>query len=578
MPHTKSAKTNTIGRRGLLKGIGLAAAAAATATAQASPALAQQPVQAPTAMRSPGKADRLRSGRKPVLPSLEVIAMNRMAFGPRPGDLDRVRSMGFENYVAEQLDPASIDDSEYETLISGLGFATLNKSLTQLWADHHLNYLNPPSEFQNDDWEWRQLPALEIERLAFNRALYSRRQLQEVLADFWHNHFTVYAWESPTYSIFTHYDRDVIRPHMLGNFREMLEAVAKSTEMLYYLDNRTNSGGTPNENYARELFELHAMGAENYLGTLPQNQVALDSNGLPVAYVDDDVYGATTCFTGWQVDTNTGEFFYNSSDHFPNQKVVFGDVIPANQPPLKDGQDVLDMLASHPGTGRYLARKLCRRLISDSPPESLVQQVADLFTAQKDAPDQLKQVVRTILLSDEFKTTWGEKIKRPFEAIISALRAVGSDFHLPRYPFSDSEASYSTFITLYDRQGQSLFAWRPPNGYPDLKEDWSGTVSLGQRWRAFNWLFDWQENNTRVIDIVPLTPSDNSTANVLVDFWLNRIMGRSIPAEDRQQMVNFMAQGRNPDVVLPLATDTDTQHRLRMLVSLILNSPEFQYR
>jgi uncharacterized protein (DUF1800 family) len=245
-----------------------------------------------------------------------------------------------------------------------------------------------------------------------------------MLADFWHNHFNVRGWDGDIAPIFVHYDRDVIRKNLLGNFRTMLEDVAKSTAMLYFLDNRSNTGARPNENYARELFELHTMGAENYKGEFPQEQVPV-SNGWPVAYVDADVYGATTCFTGWT--TVDGLFQIDPNDHFPNQKVVFGRVIPANQTAEKDGRDVLDMLAQHPGTGRYVCRKLCRRFISDNPPERIVNEAAALFTAKWQAPDQLKQVVRLILLSPEFRSSWGQKIKRPFEVAVSALRSLNPD-------------------------------------------------------------------------------------------------------------------------------------------------------
>jgi uncharacterized protein (DUF1800 family) len=321
------------------------------------------------------------------------------------------------------------------------------------------------------------------------------------------------------------------------------------------------------------------MGAENYLGVLPQDQVP-DENGQPVAYVDDDVYGATTCFTGWTLNETTGEFLYDPNKHFPNQKVVFGRIIPANQAEMKDGRDVFEMLVAHPGTGRFIARKLCRRLISDDPPARIVEQAAAIFTANKGAADQLKKVVQTILLSDEFKTTWGQKIKRPFDFITSALRGIGSSFWLSALPYDSMAADdVRDFLSYYNRIGQPLFAWRPPTGYSDLKEDWSGTVPLVQRWRMSNWLLDWNSNSTYFINILGMTPSDRRTPNELADFWINRILSRPMDnTADRQEIVDFMAQGKNPDFDLPLDTDVDTQHRLRMMVSLILNSPDFQWR
>jgi uncharacterized protein (DUF1800 family) len=220
------------------------------------------------------------------------------------------------------------------------------------------------------------------------------------------------------------------------------------------------------------VFELHTLGAENYLGVKRQSDVPVDPEGRPVGYVDDDVYEATRCFTGWTVANNdsgpggnTGLFLYRDDWHDRFQKTVLGRFIPADQSAMKDGRDVLDALAEHPGTARHVCRKLCRRLISDDPPEGLVQSAADLFLAQKEAADQLKQVVRHILRSTAFRSTWGEKIKRPFEAIVSALRATNADFTI-RLDDSDS----NSFLWLYSNIGQDLFSWESPDGYPDVKE------------------------------------------------------------------------------------------------------------
>lgn len=568
---------SAINRRTFLKSAGVATAVAAT-SALVRPSLAQEGGDPPPerAMRSPQNNQLQATGTLPPLPPLGVIALNRMGFGPRPGDLAAFNSLGatpeasLETYIEQQLNPAAIDDSAFDTKMNTLGFVTLNKSLAELWQQHRVD--PEPPEY---GYAWRQLPLTDTMRATFNRAVHSRRQLVEVLADFWHNHFNVRGWDGDIQSVFVHYDRDVIRKNLLGNFRTMLEDVAKSTAMLYFLDNRSNTGGRPNENYARELFELHTMGAENYMGEFPQEQVPV-SNGWPVAYVDADVYGATTCFTGWT--TVDGLFQIVPDDHFPNQKVVFGRVIPANQTALKDGQDVLDMLAQHPGTGRYVCRKLCRRLISDNPPERIVNEAAALFTAQWQAPDQLKQVVRLILRSPEFRTTWGQKIKRPFEVAVSALRAVYTNFWFNPDPPTGSDYA-GTFLYNYNRMGQELFSWGTPTGYPDVKEDWSSMVPILQRWRLCHWIVDWRENNIYQIgDIVAKTSADIRSPNALVTQWENRVLGRPMTGPDRQEIIDFIAQGRNPDYDLPLDTDSEVQYRLRSMVGLMLNSPDFQWR
>ncbi len=552
-------------RRRFLQGIGLAAAALALphrqSQAEEASGVAAFSVAAPTAV-----------------PPLAVIALNRMGFGPRPGDIAAFNALGATDdarlsaYIDQQLNPGSITDTEYETRLADAAFTTLDKTLEQLWYDHVLN--------NGGDYTYRTMPMRDTERVTFLRALYSQKQLVEVLADFWHNHFNVYGWHYNVAPVFVHYDRDVIRAHLLGNFRAMVEAVAKSPAMLYYLDNFTNEAGGPNENYARELFELHALGAENYLGVMSQDDVPVDGEGRPIGYVDEDVYEATRCFTGWTVNdsryANTGVFHYDHSHHDRFQKRVLSTTIniPHDQGPQVDGKDVLDLLAFHPGTARYICRKLCRRLISDNPPNSLVQAAADVFQAQKDAPDQLRQVVSFILHSEAFKTTWGAKIKRPFEAVVSAMRAGDADFTIKH-----GDADSDSFMYYYGQTGQSLFRWPAPNGYADVQEAWQSTTPLIMRWRLVNWLVDQQDdaNNYR-LDVLGQTPVNVRSANELADFWIARVLGRPMMATDREQIVLFMAQGTNPDIPLPLDTSSSVQSRLRSMVGLIMLSPEFQWR
>ncbi len=563
-----------VSRRKFLQSTGVLTTAASVFTIAPNRALvAQEPTTTLAAMRKPLDQIAAAGATMPALPPLEVIALNRAGFGPRPGDLAAFRSLGSTDterltaYVDQQLNPAGIDDSECDAIIAQYGFTTLNKSLAQLWADH----VKAEGLSYND----RSLPARETEHVTFLRAVYSKRQLQEALADFWHNHFNIYGWDYWTAPVWVHYDRDVIRGNMLGNFYQMLAAVAQSPAMLYYLDNQSNSGGNPNENYARELFELHCMGAENYLGVVPLqigengqfvHPAPLGENGKPLLYVDADVYGATTCFTGWRVNADTGQFAFDASAHFPYQKLVLGQAIPDSQG-VKDGHDVLKLLAEHPGTARFISRKLCRRLISDVPSETIVQAAADVFLAQKDAPDQLKQVVRTILLSDEFKTTWGEKIKRPLDYCVSVLRATAGDFEPEDH-----------FYWRYNNVGQPLFRWQPPNGYPDFRKDWSSTMPMLQRWKLVNWLLEWKFRDEGLKDVKRLrftNPAQYRTPYDIVDYWSYVLLGRPLPDAERWPIVNFMAFGRSPSADLP---EDQIEERLRYMIGLILVSPSFQWR
>jgi uncharacterized protein (DUF1800 family) len=449
-----------------------------------------------------------------------------------------------------------------------MNFVTLGKTQTQLWADHLVD--------NKKEWAFRTLPMTETRRATVLRAVYSKRQLQEVLMDFWHNHFNVYGWDGYAIHTWVQYDRDCIRAHVLGNFRTMLEAVATSPAMLYYLDNYINSRGGPNENWARELIELHTLGAENYLGVGRQNTVEGYSAGNPIGYVDDDVYEATRCFTGWRLNnstwekgvTNTGSFLYYDEWHDRFQKIVLGKQFPPDQAPMKDGRDVLDLLVAHPGTGRYIARKLVRRFISDQPPQRVIAEAAAVFTAQRNAPDQLKQVLAVILRSPEFAATFGEKIKRPFDFAMSLLRATNADID-----FNNKDAD--GWFWTYDQMGQPMFARRPPDGYPDVKEAWTNSTSILQRWRLTNSLIEgWIKGFS--VNFASQMPTGVNTPNALADYWINRILGREMgKTDDRAEITRLLAQGKNLDAAL---TDAQITERVPRAVELILMSPDFQLK
>lgn len=479
-------------------------------------------------------------------------------------------------YVAQQLDPNSIADSLLDSRMAAADFESIGISsnpdtyLSTLW-DWYIND-NAPSGNTSSN-----VPHNELIRATFLRAIFSKKQLVEVLADFWNNHFNVYIDDSSfVRATLPHLDL-VIRQNMLGNFRDLLEAVTKSTAMLYFLDNYTSSNGGPNENHSRELFELHTLGAENYFGVIPQNEVP-QVDGRPAGYVDADVFEATRCFTGWSFshgndgDGDTGLFYYRASWHDRFQKNVLGEHMPQDQPDMKDGHDVLTALASHPGTGRHIARKLCRRLIADDPPQSVVDAAAAVFTSQWQAPDQLEQVYQTILLSDEFRTTWGQKIKRPFEVAVSALRACNSFFT----PADDSATD--NFMWRYNAAGQEPFHWPAPDGYPDVRGAWTSMTPRVMMWRLCAWLVDFQSPaDNYYCDVLNTTPSTERTANELADWWSRLILGRPMNSSDLQEIAEFMAQGINPDFDLNL-DDSDTQDRLRSMVGLILMSPDFLWR
>jgi uncharacterized protein (DUF1800 family) len=507
-------------------------------------------------------------------PSLAAAVYSRAAFGPWPGDIAAFNALGatddlrLQAWVNAQLAPDSIADADCDWRLANSGFTTLAKTLPQLWAEHHLN---------NPSWNTRMRPFWETQRATFIRAVYSRRQLKEVLADFWHNHFNVLGDDFNSGPVWVHYDRDVIRGNMFGNFRVMLEAVATSTAMMYYLDNYTSSVAGPNENFARELFELHTLGAENYLGVGRQDDVPVDAQGRPIGYVDADVFEATRCFTGWSVANgssgapNVGVFYYRPNWHDRFQKRVLRVFIPPDQGDMLDGRQVLDALAYHPGTARHVCRKLCRRLIADVPSQATVDAAADVFYTYRQAPDQLTRVVRTILMSAEFRSTWGAKVKRPFEVAASALRAVWAQF-----PFAMGNSDTDNFFWMYGNTGQPLFGRRSPDGYPDKQAAWMVPNPRVGGWRLCTWVLNEGTGGTPYVDISGQTPVTARSANQLVDFWIDRVFGQPISPADRAAVVQFMAQGLDPD--LALNWNDSVRNRVRAMVGLLLWSPEFLVR
>ena len=401
-------------------GLGLGAASASSATA--SPAHSQglrplyqrkktvKSISQPTLASSP-------------IPDQDVRTLRRLTFGFLEQDLVEFRALDSDfdtrlqlwvdaqlNGISPVYPPTALTDSSLHAVINdpATNFETLTDSLTTLWQERVV--AEPP-------WPEYLYPVIETQFLALIRAVHSEWQLGEVLADFWHGHFSVDGLKFEVSPVFVHYDRDVIRPHMLGNFRDMLEAVTQSTAMMYYLDNVFNTRYGANENFGRELQELHTLGAVHSFGFTPEVDIPAatampGSNtvlpaGLKAGYSEVDVRQVTYCLTGWTISNrsndqaNTGEYIYYADWHQPGAKRVMGIDI------AESGEDethtVLDLLAMHPNTARYVCRKLCRRLIADDPPDSVVEAAALVFNDQWEAPDQLKQVVRTILLSPEFK-------------------------------------------------------------------------------------------------------------------------------------------------------------------------------
>lgn len=511
-------------------------------------------------------------------------------------------------WIDRQLDPTSIADSGCDARLASAGFTTLGKTLPQLWADHHAITSN---------YFLRMLPVSETECATEIRQTYSKRQLYEIMVGFWHDHFSVFGWDYDGGPVFPHYDRDVIRPNALGNFRTMLEAVAKSTTMMYYLDLYASTRDGPNENFARELLELHTLGVENYAGILPPDDPSLpigtSGDGQPVRlkYVDNDVYEAARALTGWTIKNghweypaeDDGTYVYRLDWHDSFNKFFLNRYFgPSQVDNGADGRKVFDILSAHPGTAKFVSRKLCRRFVGDNPGAALVDDVAALFIEARSAPDQIAQLVGAILASDEFKTTWGSKMKRPAMAAVSALRGLAADFT----PVPDNTGSWTTGEEFHYRvqaTGHRLFYWPTPNGYPDLQQAWSGSSALGMTFRMLARIPEMHATNgdnatpfladVQAQTLAALPDPAQRTADNMVGYWCDRLYGYR-PDPTRATVVDFLRQNAAASAPLDIVTDNDGEHtgtwnmndlskhytiaRLRTAVALLLCSPEFLRR
>ena len=354
--------------------------------------------------------------------------LSRISFGLRPGDLDAIRARGAAAYIEEQLHPEAIDDGACDLL-------------ARRYESLHLK--------AGDIYEFRREIAIsELIRATVIRAAFSRRQLYEVMVEFWTDHLNIAHSKAECVWLKTADDRDVVRRHALGRFRDLIRASALSPAMLVYLDGqdnkRTRPEEMPNENYARELMELHTLGVHG-------------------GYTQRDVMEVARCLTGWTVRNgwNKGSVAFVRDRHDDGEKEVLGVRIPAGQG-AKDLDSVLEIVTRHPSTARFVARKLCTRFVSEKPPQSLVDRTAAAFTS---SDGDVKHVLRTILYSDEFMAAKGARVKRPFRFIVSALRALGAETTAPR-----------GLLEYFNRMGQTPFAYPTPDGYPDETAPWLGTM------------------------------------------------------------------------------------------------------
>ncbi len=493
--------------------------------------------------------------RQPLSESERIAhALSRLTFGARPGDAERVKAMGLSRWMDQQLRPATIDDRALDSLLASKAVWNQGASGAAATGDFAVIATKPLSQLMNDSALKAKVNQLRLqvlqtasvtdnlysERVA--RAQLSERQLLEVVTDFWENHFSVYSGKMPAAPALVAWDREVIRPHAFGKFRDLLGAVAHSPAMLFYLDNHLSTRRGLNENYARELMELHTLGVDG-------------------GYTQKDVQEVARALTGWTIDRTrrpAPAFIFRRDQHDTNAKVVLGHVLPSGRG-IEDGEDVLDILARHPSTARYIAFKLTRRLVSDEPPPELVARAAATFTR---TDGDIAEVVRTIVTSREFfsRAAFRAKVKTPYQLVISARRALDAP--------ADTTPQTARLIA---RRGQASFGWLTPDGWPEKGIAW---MTPGTMYSRIKLGTDLAEG--RVAGVAPRQwrdwPALSSAAlDVQVDGVVNDVLGHCADSLTRATMLGIRPAGDAP-------SRAAGEKRLRELLAIALASPEFQRR
>jgi len=499
-------------------------------------------------------------------------ALSRLTYGPRPGDVERVRAMGVSTWIDRQLRPRTIDDSATERALGEL--TTLRKPISELLRefprpDPKLRAQVASGEMSRQEMLERypveKRPAritVELQAAKVVRAVTSERQLEEVMVDFWFNHFNVFAGKGDVRWYVSAYEREAIRPYALGRFPDLVRATAHHPAMLFYLDNwlsarpdfrvpagpnRGRKAGL-NENYARELMELHTLGVDG-------------------GYTQTDVTEVARAFTGWTIDRpqTDGHFIFRPAMHDPGEKVVLGQRIPAGGG-RDDGERVIEILTRHPATARFVATKLVRRFVSDTPPPALVARVAGAYMS---TGGDIPAMLRTIFESPEFfsEDAYRAKIKKPFEFVASAVRALGGSI--------DAQGGI-TLARASAEIGEPLYQAQPPTGYADRGEAWVNAGALLARMNFALGLASGRYPSVSVELPALVAGADPSAPAAMLDRLLASIVTGQAGPQTRAVLTAQLSEPQitrlSPDDRGPANTD------VAKLAALVIGSPEFQRR
>ena len=576
--------------------------------------------------------DKKFKGKLPITQLTEdeaiVHALNRLAYGPRPGDVERIRQMGLEKWIDQQLHPESIDDQALNQRLQR--YPTLNMSSKQLLEEYprpeqvakqqgitkeqaqdQLKSKQQTAESQvivtgneNLDKAQQQLAKLQgpnriiadLSMAKLDRAIYSDRQLEAVMEDFWFNHFNVFANKGDDKWLLTSYERDTIRPHTMGKFQDLLVATAKSPAMLFYLDNFLSAdpaavarmeaekdlrraryqgafvGGsmptpgtfpgpatgparaTPvaakkperglNENYGREVMELHTVGVDG-------------------GYTQLDVIQMAECLTGWTIHEprKDPQFFFDEKIHAAGKKVVMGRTFDYGGE--KDGEEALKMLAGRPATASFISTELARHFVSDNPPPALVERMAKSFES---SGGDIRAVLKTMVFSPEFwsKDAYRAKVKTPFELVASTARAL------------NAEVTITLPLTQWvSRMGEPLYLCQPPTGYSDKSETWVNTGALLNRLN-FSLAFAGDRMGGATVDLKSMLGDDAARdPNAALARSLQEFLDGQV-AQSTQD--TLQARLKDPLILQARLDDPVKEVNEGLIVGLVLGAPEFQRR
>jgi len=462
------------------------------------------------------------AGTLPVLPwtpldTQDFLALNRLTFGPRVEERARFQEIGLRAWVEEQLAFGSISDFDCELQLQPF------KSLGM-----DANELEGISNGLFEDYDRETIPN-ELRQATLMRQVYSRRQLYELMVEFWSDHFNIYVEKGNCFYLKTVDDREVIRKHALGSFRDLVWASAHSPAMLIYLDNQANEKSAPNENYARELMELHTLGVDG-------------------GYTQQDVMELARCLTGWNVKDHfwLGDFVFKEDLHDTGTKNVLG--LNITSAGIKEAEQVIETLVMHPSTALFISTKLARRFIADDPPHEIIEQATQTFL---NTNGDIKSVLRVILLDG--LPLAQPKYKRPVNFVTSALRMTNTE--------TDGAAPQDYLL----RMGQTYFGWPTPDGYPDRSEPWQN--NLMPRWQfAFELIRS---------EITGTSPNLNSLLDVFsadslqddVDSLTSLLLGAPLERLARDKLIDSVTSaGASPE------------ETLQIVAAGILASPAFQWR